>query len=50
MDTETEKKLTIRIPSDLHAELVKLAKEDARSLNSEVLVLLREALQARKKS
>lgn len=45
--SENEKKITIRIPAELHAALVKAAQEDARSLNAEILVLLRTALQTR---
>lgn len=43
-----EKKITIRIPDDLRAALVKAAKDDARSLNAEILTMLRAALVARK--
>lgn len=44
-----EKKVTIRIPATLHQQLVTLAQDDARSLNAEILTLLREAMQARQK-
>jgi hypothetical protein len=44
---EDEKKITIRIPNDLHERLVKVAEKDVRSLNSEIVVLLREALENR---
>lgn len=44
---EDEKKLTIRIPDELHRQLTKSAKTDTRSLNAEIIVLLREALSAR---
>lgn len=40
-------RLLVRLPDDLHAELVNVADEDTRSLNNEILVLLREALDAR---
>jgi hypothetical protein len=43
-----EKKVTIRIPTTLHEQLVTLAKQDARSLNAEILVLLQEAMAARR--
>jgi hypothetical protein len=36
--------LTVRLPQDLHAALVERASVDMRSLNSEIAVLLREAL------
>ena len=42
-----EKKVTIRIPEDLHRLLVEAAKQDERSLNAEVVVLLRKGLATR---
>jgi hypothetical protein len=45
-----EKKLTIRIPGDLHTKLSEAAKTDTRSLNAEIIVLLKEALEARNKA
>lgn len=42
-----EKKVTIRIPKELHGRLVKAAEQDARSLNAEIIVLLRAALETR---
>lgn len=42
-----DKKITIRIPPDLHAQLVKLSAQDIRSLNSEIIALLREAIERR---
>jgi len=36
--------LTARLPEDLHAALVERAALDARSLNGELIFLLREAL------
>lgn len=47
---DAEKKITIRIPDDLHQRLVETAKSDTRSLNAEIIVLLKEALEARCKS
>lgn len=44
-----EKKVTIRIPDDLHQALVKLSEQDTRSLNGEIIALLREAIAERKK-
>ncbi|WP_131745850.1 Arc family DNA-binding protein [Frankia sp. Cppng1_Ct_nod] len=41
------KNLNVRLPDDLHARLVEAAKEDTRSLNSEIIHLLREALERR---
>lgn len=46
---ETEKKITIRIPADLHDKLIKLAEQDTRSLNGEIIALLKEAVTAREK-
>lgn len=39
-----EKKLTIRIPVELHEQLVKLAEQDTRSLNGEIIALLQKAI------
>lgn len=47
--TADEKKVTIRIPTALHQQLVTLAQNDARSLNAEVLILLQEAIAARRR-
>ncbi len=44
-----EKKITIRIPADLHEKLVRLAEQDTRSLNGEIVALLREATEKRAK-
>ncbi len=41
-------RITFRLPEDVHDAVQKLASQDVRSLNGELLVLLREALQARK--
>jgi hypothetical protein len=43
-----EKKVTIRIPDELHQELVKLSEQDTRSLNGEIIALLREVIARRK--
>ncbi len=42
-----EKKITIRIPTDVHALLIRLAAQDTRSLNGEIITLLREAIAKR---
>lgn len=44
---DTDKKITVRMPADLHERLVELADADTRSLNAEILVLLREAIERR---
>ena len=36
--------LTVRLPEDVHAALVERAELDARSLNGEIIFLLRESL------
>ncbi len=41
------KNLSVRLPDDLHAQLVEAAKGDDRSLNSEIIHLLRRALERR---
>lgn len=43
-----DKKFTIRIPEDLHAQLEQIAKDDLRSLHSQILVILREAAARRR--
>jgi hypothetical protein len=49
METEIdEKRITLRLPTDVHASVAQLADQDVRSLNAEILVLLREAIAARK--
>ena len=49
MEAETdEKRITLRLPADVHAAVAQLADQDVRSLNAEILVLLREAIIARK--
>ena len=40
------KTVTLRLPEDVHAELMRLAKEERRMLHSQLLVLLEQALQA----
>lgn len=46
---DNEKKITIRVPADLHQEIVEFSEIDTRSLNGEIIALLREAIAARKK-
>ena len=41
---ERHVKLTLRIPDDLHGRIVDLAKRERRSLNSEITILLENAL------
>jgi hypothetical protein len=43
-----DKKYTIRIPEELHADLERIAKEDLRSLHATIVVMLREAAAKRK--
>lgn len=37
-------RLFVRLPSDLHAQLVELARREDRSLNGQIVHLLRRAL------
>ena len=39
--------MNLRLPDDLHAQLAEAAKADTRSLNSEIVHLLRRALERR---
>jgi len=41
------KNINVRLPDDLHAQLVQAAQEDTRSLNGEIIHLLRLALKRR---
>ncbi|MER6830828.1 Arc family DNA-binding protein [Streptosporangium sp. NPDC000563] len=43
---ESEKRITLRIPDDLHTRLVARAGRQRRSLNSEILCLLEDGLAA----
>ncbi len=45
---DEEKRITLRLPGDVHAAIAELADQDVRSLNAEILVLLREAIGARR--
>lgn len=45
MLTMAEKKYTLRIPDELHAQLEELARKDMRSLHKQILVILQEAAQ-----
>ena len=42
-----EVKTNIRIPGELYEAIKRLAAEDLRSINAEVVILLREAVAAR---
>lgn len=46
-DKPNDKKITVRIPAELHSLVVQAAKSDERSLNAEILVLLRTMLASR---
>ncbi|MFD4508413.1 Arc family DNA-binding protein [Streptomyces sp. NPDC058457] len=41
---ESEKRISLRLPADLHERLVERARADRRSLNSEILHLLEAAI------
>ena len=47
---DNEKKITIRIPADLHQELVEVSEQDNRSLNGEIITLLKEAIETHKRN
>jgi predicted HicB family RNase H-like nuclease len=46
---ENEKRFSLRIPEDLHADLSTMAKEQSRSLHNLIIVILREAVARWKK-
>lgn len=46
MDTEETVRFQVRIPVALHRELTRLAKEERRSLNSEVIIRLERGIAA----
>jgi hypothetical protein len=37
-------KLVLRLPADLHAVLVEMAKQEQRSLNGQIVYLLQQAI------
>lgn len=43
-------KMFVRLPSDTHQALVEWAREDGRSLNGQIVWLLRRALAERQRS
>jgi hypothetical protein len=47
MDERQEKRISLRLPSALHAALVTLADGDRRSLNSELIALLEHVVKQR---
>lgn len=47
LDPEKETPVTVRFPKELHVTLKALAEKERRSFNSQVIVLLEEALAAR---
>lgn len=44
----TEKSYALRLPEELYEEVREAAEADHRSINAEIVVLLKEALAARK--
>jgi hypothetical protein len=44
------KKILLRIPPELHAEIARLAEADLRSINAQMEILLREAVRKRRGS
>ncbi len=47
--TKKEKHLGIRIDNDLHAKLKSLSDYEGRSINGEILYLIRQAIMAHEK-
>ena len=45
----TEVKTNLRLPEDLYEKVKRWADKDLRSINAEIQVLLREAIEAREK-
>lgn len=43
---QTLSRITVRMPADLHAALVRLAEEESRTLNGQIVYLLRQAVRA----
>jgi hypothetical protein len=41
---ESETRLTLRLPTDLHDALKELARRESRSVNGQIVYLLREAV------
>ena len=44
MDEKREVRYALRLPPDLHAALVELARREDRSLNQQLVYLLRQAV------
>ncbi len=47
MTTDDVIAFTVRLPRDLHAAIAQIARDELRSVNNQVIVLLREAVHAR---
>lgn len=47
MEKKEQVTVTLRFPADLHRALVELAEREMRSLNAEVVKLLKDLLQER---
>jgi predicted HicB family RNase H-like nuclease len=46
---EIEKRFSLRLPEDLHADLNQMAEEQSRSLHNLIIVVLRDAVARWKK-
>ena len=44
MESEREVRYALRLPPDLHAALVEMARHEDRSLNQQLVYLLRQAV------
>lgn len=42
-------RITLRLPEELHQMIAELARRDLRSLNAEIVTLLRRAIEAEKR-
>ena len=48
-DAETEKRTQVRMPTDVHQWLIHRAKQNDRSMNAELIRILKEAREATEK-
>ncbi|MEC1437223.1 Arc family DNA-binding protein [Bacillus sonorensis] len=47
--TENIKRITLRIPESLHQQLTKVAEENKRSINNEILFMIEQVIKESKK-
>ena len=46
MDTSKAKRIDLRLPPEMHRQLEAVAKEESRSVNAQIVYMLRQALEA----